>query len=216
MYRYDRWGNRVVTGTVPQPALSADSLEAHVDPQTNRLLVGHSGYDAAGNQTADPLGRVIEYDAENRQTAFGASALADGQVLSTLYAYDGDGRRVLSTGPSGRTLFVYDALGRLAAEYSDDTTPMGGAHYLTTDALGSVRVVTDDAARVVSRHDYLPFGEEIPATEGPRAALADYRGADPFRHRFTGKERDRESGLDYFGARYFSGAMGRFTGGRRR
>ena len=89
---------------------------------------------------------------------------------------------------------------------------MGGAHYLTTDALGSVRVVTDDAARVVSRHDYLPFGEEIPATSGPRADLADYRAPDAFRHRFTGKERDRESGLDYFGARYFSGAMGRFTG----
>lgn len=29
--------------------------------------------------------------------------------------------------------------------------------------------------------------------------------------RFTGKERDAESGLDYFGARYFSGAQGRFT-----
>ena len=28
---------------------------------------------------------------------------------------------------------------------------------------------------------------------------------------FTGKERDAETGLDYFGARYFSGAMGRFT-----
>jgi RHS repeat-associated protein len=29
--------------------------------------------------------------------------------------------------------------------------------------------------------------------------------------RFTGKERDAETGLDYFGARYFSGAQGRFT-----
>ena len=28
----------------------------------------------------------------------------------------------------------------------------------------------------------------------------------------TGKERDGETGLDYFGARYFSGAQGRFTG----
>ena len=27
----------------------------------------------------------------------------------------------------------------------------------------------------------------------------------------TGKERDGETGLDYFGARYFSGAQGRFT-----
>jgi len=29
--------------------------------------------------------------------------------------------------------------------------------------------------------------------------------------RFTGKERDAETGLDFFGARYFSGAQGRFT-----
>ncbi len=29
--------------------------------------------------------------------------------------------------------------------------------------------------------------------------------------KFTGKERDAETGLDYFGARYFSGAQGRFT-----
>lgn len=29
--------------------------------------------------------------------------------------------------------------------------------------------------------------------------------------RFTGKERDAETGLDYFGARYFSGAQGRFN-----
>jgi RHS repeat-associated protein len=31
------------------------------------------------------------------------------------------------------------------------------------------------------------------------------------RSRCTGKERDTETGLDYFGARYFSGAQGRFT-----
>jgi hypothetical protein len=29
--------------------------------------------------------------------------------------------------------------------------------------------------------------------------------------KFTGKERDAESGLDYFGARYMSSAQGRFT-----
>ena len=35
--------------------------------------------------------------------------------------------------------------------------------------------------------------------------------AHPIRSRCTGKERDAETGLDYFGARYFSGAQGRFT-----
>ena len=34
---------------------------------------------------------------------------------------------------------------------------------------------------------------------------------DAIRQRFTGKERDTESGLDYFGARYFSGPQGRFS-----
>jgi RHS repeat-associated protein len=30
-------------------------------------------------------------------------------------------------------------------------------------------------------------------------------------HKFTGKERDPESGLDFFGARYYSSALGRFS-----
>ena len=37
-------------------------------------------------------------------------------------------------------------------------------------------------------------------------------GTDPFEQEFTGKERDDESDLDYFGARYFSASLGRFTG----
>ncbi len=36
-------------------------------------------------------------------------------------------------------------------------------------------------------------------------------GYVPFSGQFTGKERDGESGLDYFGARYLSAAQGRFT-----
>ena len=33
----------------------------------------------------------------------------------------------------------------------------------------------------------------------------------PMSQKFTSKERDAETGLDYFGARYYSGAQGRFT-----
>jgi RHS repeat-associated protein len=57
----------------------------------------------------------------------------------------------------------------------------------------------------------LPFGEEIPASFGVRAAIGGYGATDGVKQRFTGKERDLESGLDYFGARYFSGPQGRFT-----
>ena len=60
------------------------------------------------------------------------------------------------------------------------------------------------------RHDYVPFGEELFAGVGIRSAALGY-GADSTRQKFTGKERDAETGLDYFLARYYSSTQGRFT-----
>ena len=77
------------------------------------------------------------------------------------------------------------------------------------DPLGSTRLVTDQTGEVVSRHDYLPFGEEIPAQLG-RGSMGGYGATDELR-RFTDKERDAESGLDCFGARYYSAHHARFT-----
>jgi RHS repeat-associated protein len=72
--------------------------------------------------------------------------------------------------------------------------------------------VTDTSASVVKRYDYAPFGEEILAGNDGRTAAMGYQTAtDGVNPRFTGKERDAETGLDYFGARYYSGAQGRFT-----
>jgi RHS repeat-associated protein len=60
----------------------------------------------------------------------------------------------------------------------------------------------------VRRYDYLPYGPELLA--GGRTPELGYGLPGP-RQRFTGKEQDAETGLDYFGARYFSGAQGRFA-----
>ncbi|HXG06382.1 MAG TPA: RHS repeat-associated core domain-containing protein, partial [Nitrososphaera sp.] len=87
----------------------------------------------------------------------------------------------------------------------------GGREYLTADHLGSTRVVTTSNQAVLSRHDYEPCGEEVGSSFGGRALIAGYGGSDATRQRFTSKERDIESGLDYFGARYYSSAQGRFT-----
>jgi RHS repeat-associated protein len=46
---------------------------------------------------------------------------------------------------------------------------------------------------------------------GGRSGVTGYGIDEGLRQKFTAKERDSESGLDYFGARYFSGAQGRFT-----
>jgi len=61
----------------------------------------------------------------------------------------------------------------------------------------------------VKRHDYLPFGEEL-TTQGVRTPQLGYN-ADNVRQKFTRKERDNETGLDYFGARYYGSTQGRFT-----
>ena len=79
--------------------------------------------------------------------------------------------------------------------------------YYHLDAIGNIRVVTDQNGTVVERHDYLPFGEEC--STGACASNPGLTGSQP--RRFTGKERDAETGLDYFGARYYRSAMGRFT-----
>jgi RHS repeat-associated protein len=62
----------------------------------------------------------------------------------------------------------------------------------------------------IRRHDFSPFGEELSAGIGIRSASLGY-GADSTRQKFTGKERDDETGLDYFLARYYSNTQGRFT-----
>jgi RHS repeat-associated protein len=96
----------------------------------------------------------------------------------------------------------------LGAEYgSDGSANPGGVQWLTADHLGTTRVVTMGGE---SRYqDYLPFGE--PLLGGWRAQMASYTDNSGVAQKFTSKERDQETGLDYFGARYFSGAQGRFT-----
>jgi len=63
----------------------------------------------------------------------------------------------------------------------------------------------------MKRHDYLPFGEELFAPTSGRTAAQGYASGDGVRQQFTQKERDVETGLDYFGARYYAGTHGRFT-----
>lgn len=72
-------------------------------------------------------------------------------------------------------------------------------------------MVTKVDGSVKARYDYLPFGEELGAGVGSRTIGMGYSAADGTRQKFTAKERDIESGLDYFGARYYSGAQRRFT-----
>ena len=62
----------------------------------------------------------------------------------------------------------------------------------------------------MSRHDYLPFGEELFAGTGGRTTAQGYVG-DNLRQKFTGYENDSETQLNFAQARYQSPVQGRFT-----
>ncbi len=85
--------------------------------------------------------------------------------------------------------------------------------WLVADQLGTPRLVVDKSGSLasVSRHDYLPFGEELFAGTAGRTTAQGYSPADGLRQKFTTKERDNETGLDFFEARYYAGTQGRFT-----
>jgi RHS repeat-associated protein len=202
-YGYDRMGNRTsLVNTGSEGGVLPTQSTPAVNGATNRLTA--YGYDESGNVTTDATGNTLGYDAENRMVSF-----VSGSSTST-YVYDGDGRRVKKVVGTTTTIFVYNASGQLVAEYGQPQGE-GGTRYLTSDHLGSTRVVTDATGAVKARHDYLPFGEEIGSSIGGRQNVTGYSSFDSTRQRFSAKERDTESGLDYFLARYYSSAQGRFT-----
>src|SRR5262249_4539028 len=141
-YQYDSVGNRWMcmagqncsplrTG-LPNMTLETATAQSWYDASKNRLASWQ--YDEAGNITqVNNMARSFAYDAESRQT----SATIAG-VVNT-YTYDGEGRRVTRTTPwntgNQTTVYVYDAMGRLAAEYGKATDT--GTKYLTADMLGS-------------------------------------------------------------------------------
>ncbi|HWQ54666.1 MAG TPA: RHS repeat-associated core domain-containing protein [Bryobacteraceae bacterium] len=207
-YGHDRYGNRWVSASSGAPVSSfTPATSAWFDTATNRLVnVGLGiGYDSAGNLTGTG-GYNYTYDCENRLKESTINS------VTTSYAYDGEGRRVKKWTGAAATVYVYDAFGQLAAEYSSEAPGVTGRQYITADHLGSTRLVTDANGGVAKRYDYLPFGEELLAGIGGRTTGQGYNvSAAAFYPEFTSKERDAETGLDYFGARYFSGAQGRFT-----
>ncbi len=98
--------------------------------------------------------------------------------------------------------------GKLVATYDAK-----GIHFALSDPLGTKRVQANAAGQVDESCTGLPFGNDLGnPTSLPCAQTANALATndDATEHHFTQKERDAESGNDYFLARYYSSAMGRF------
>ena len=210
---YDAWGNRI--DQEPTPGMTGYSCSSRNTPVTaGTNFLASSSYDASGNTTFDGSNRY-SYDAESRIS----SAAPTGQSATT-YTYGADGALVSKN--NGQTNFLRDLDGTLLDTFNGGSAQAQelwilGKHFGTvfpanngtqvqnfsvTNWLGSEAARTDPATGLASSA-YLsqPYGDQ---------QLTIF-GSDTNDIHFTGKEREVESGLDYFGARYYGSNMGRFT-----
>ena len=140
------------------------SLQSKINSSTNQVsLSSGTACDLNGNLTTYGSSSLT-YDTNNRMVSL---------VISATYAYDGVGQRVSKVAGGVTTVYVYDAFGNPTAEYSSAaaTLPVCATCYLSWDQLGSTRLVTDQNATPVARHDFLPFGGEVAGAYANRPAL---------------------------------------------
>ena len=196
---YDLYGNRLQQNTY-----NGSCFAGQFTTSGNNNRLDQMSYDAAGNVINDGT-HSYAYDAEGRV------ATVDGGATAT-YVYDASGQRARKIS-GGAVDYVYDLGGHVISEFSASgnwnrgEVYAGGGHIATydngttyfthADWLGTERVRSTVAGQVYSTWTSFPFGEGSAAP-------------NPSPTHFTGKERDAESGNDYFGARYYASSMGRF------
>jgi RHS repeat-associated protein len=183
---------------------------------SNELTSNSSGsyaYDANGNTLTDAQGRSYTWDFENRLT----QAVVPG-TGTVAFKYDPFGRRIYKSSPSFTGIFVYDGDdlietlgpgGTVVSHYTQGQKidePLaelrsGGSSYYEADGLGSVTSLSSSTDTLANTYTYDSFGNVTNSTGTLR---------NPFQ--YTGREFDQETGINYYRARYYDPASGRFLG----
>jgi RHS repeat-associated protein len=205
-YGYDRWANLLAMNITQ---CSGYPLSVSVDSHNHITNTGFS-YDLSGNTTGDGL-NSYSWDAENGlKSAAGVNYTYDGDRLrvakssGTLYWRSVAAQTLAETDSTGSTTnanyFEYVFFGGMRIARRETS---GKILYYFSDQVGSTRVIfRSDNQSVCFDSDYTPFGTELPANGVTVTCPQNYK--------FTGYERDSESGLDYAVFRYYNPRLGRF------
>jgi len=201
-YGIDVWANLNSAQPITGYSCTQSNLSLGISTN-NRITNTGVSYDASGNTLTDGL-NTYTWDAESQIKA----------AAGVNYTYDGDGNRLQKSngkiywfGAGSEVLDESDASGSITDEYvffggkrvAHRAVSSGAIYYYAEDLLGSSRVITTATGSVCYDADFLPFGGEHVITN-----------TCPQNYKFTGKERDAETGNDDFGARYFSPSLGRW------
>ncbi len=198
-YRYDPIGNRIgdpFHGTL-----------FHNDPNhVHAVTSTQSGASFA----YDPKGQLIHSNVLHVTWNEDGNAIQIDDVplgTHTVYAYDGEGNRVIKRASSGQTttfgpLLEVDTTGQIV-RYIEANGELiaridhNGIEYLHRDHLGSVRTTTDPSALPLGERSYGAWGEQLSTFGSSRAP-----------QRYGGVRADDENGLEHLGARYYDPTFG--------
>jgi RHS repeat-associated protein len=208
------WSNLLSIGGVSSAYTGCNQNSLSVTVNASNQIVGDT-YDAAGNLWIIPGtgGATYLYNAENQMTSTSNSSMS--------YIYDGDGNRVEKSGSKiywmagTEVLDETDTTGSVTNGSFNEYVFFAGNRIARRDSSGDVfYYLLDqvDSSRVIAE---VPSGQTT-ATMCYDADLEPYGGEHAYintcsqNYKFTGKERDTESDLDNFGARYYASTTGRF------
>jgi len=232
---YNTANNRIINSTFsPNTIQGVGTFGYDASGNTNYDGKNSYWYDAEGQlcavQTAGGAKIQYVYDAEGARIAQGTLTAVPGTYatcaplsasgsnltssagfsLTKRYLVDEGGQQVTELNASAvwQHSNVF-AGGKLVATY--DTK---GIHFEISDPLGTKRIQANIAGQIDETCTSLPFGNDLSNPLGAQCS-APVNGlqtnSDATEHHFTQKERDSDTGNDYFFARYYASALGRFT-----
>jgi RHS repeat-associated protein len=209
-YTYDVHGNMTFMPHLPLMQWDyRDQLQASVQQEVNNggtPELTYYVYDANGQRVR----KVTERALTTQQAAEGQAPtrLKERIYLGSFEVYreyGGDGSTVTL---ERETLHVMDDKQRVALietrAQGEDESPAQLIRYQLGNHLGSAVLELDGQAQIISYEEYYPYGST--SYQAVRS-----KTETPKRYRYTGKERDEESGLYYHGARYYAPWLGRWT-----
>ncbi len=214
VFDFDRFGNLYrkaasnPTAGQQNPLTYTPIEDAHIDRAKNRLTTGTT-YDDAGQVVNDTKFRSMSfaYDANGHQVKAMRASVPDAWTV-----YDALGNRVATKINDIWQYMVYDAFGKLVAEYGVASETLGGVKYLQQDWQGSVRTTTNSNGFVVARTDHQAFGDDVGYGVGLRSIEQGYSVGKVAKQGYGLTENDQGSGQQHTWFRKLETSAGRWTG----
>ena len=214
-FDFDRFGNLYRKNASnptsgQQTPLSFTPIEdADISKSTNRFTTNTS-YDEAGNVIQDNKFRLMNFSYDANGRMFKTSNIDNSNQASSVY--DALGNRVATKVSDVWTFLIYDAFGKMVAEYGGlQATDEGGVKYILQDWQGSSRAIVSQSGYVQARMDYTAFGEEIYANVGLRITAQGFNSNNNLSQKYALTERDKATGLDHTWFRKNENKAGRWT-----